>query len=52
MRRVFRRSIERLGLANVTVLQADACDMREVVAASVDVVYSVACWRPSPITTG
>src|SRR5262249_28629889 len=38
---VFRRRIERLGLANVTVLQADACDLREVEAASVDVVYSV-----------
>jgi len=42
MRRAFCRRIERLGLANVTVLQADACDLREVVAAKVGLG-----WRPS-----
>src|SRR5262249_56651068 len=36
MLRVFRRRIERLGLANVTVLQAHACDLREVEAPSLE----------------
>jgi SAM-dependent methyltransferase len=33
--------LERSGLANVTALRQDACDLREIASASVDVVYSV-----------
>jgi ubiquinone/menaquinone biosynthesis C-methylase UbiE len=39
MLQVFRRRIERFSLANVTLLQADACDLSAVETASVDVVY-------------
>jgi ubiquinone/menaquinone biosynthesis C-methylase UbiE len=38
---VFARRVRELGLANVTLLRQDACDLREVASASVDVVYSV-----------
>jgi ubiquinone/menaquinone biosynthesis C-methylase UbiE len=38
---VLERRIEQLGLANVVSLQQDACDLRAIQSASVDVVYSV-----------
>jgi ubiquinone/menaquinone biosynthesis C-methylase UbiE len=38
---VFGRRIRQLGVTNVTLLQQDACDLREIATASVDVVYSV-----------
>jgi ubiquinone/menaquinone biosynthesis C-methylase UbiE len=37
---VLARRVAQLGLTNVTLLRQDACDLREVAAASVDVVYS------------
>jgi ubiquinone/menaquinone biosynthesis C-methylase UbiE len=38
---VLARRIEHLGLTNVVILQQDACDLRAIQSASVDVVYSV-----------
>jgi ubiquinone/menaquinone biosynthesis C-methylase UbiE len=38
---VFGRRIAHLGVTNVTLLRQDACDLREIATASVDVVYSV-----------
>jgi ubiquinone/menaquinone biosynthesis C-methylase UbiE len=38
---VLERRIEQLGLTNVVILQQDACDLRAIQSASVDVVYSV-----------
>lgn len=38
---VLERRIEQLGLTNVVILQQDACDLRAIETASLDVVYSV-----------
>jgi ubiquinone/menaquinone biosynthesis C-methylase UbiE len=38
---VFARRVVQLGLLNVTLLRQDACDLREIVTGSVDVVYSI-----------
>jgi ubiquinone/menaquinone biosynthesis C-methylase UbiE len=41
MLKVFARRVEQLGLDNVTLMQADACDLRAVETSSVELVYSM-----------